>query len=194
MEKVKESGYEFAIIKIGGGDGKDNSFYEDKNWIRNFNGVVENGLHFGFYFFVGSDFWNQKGIETAKYIYSLIHDISFDLPIYIDVESNPVDKKKETTTQLRLCCEWLENHHFYVGVYGSNISGFVDRFDGERIGELYSSWVAQYSEYEPKRKHDIWQYSSKGHVDGINGYVDLDLLYDDLWKPIVKFGFNNNVI
>ena len=44
----------------------------------------------------------------------------------------------------------------------------------------YKIWLAQYSA-EPtyKGRYDMWQYSSKGKISGINGNVDLNLLDSD---------------
>ncbi|NLL02839.1 MAG: endolysin, partial [Clostridiales bacterium] len=42
----------------------------------------------------------------------------------------------------------------------------------------YIIWLAQYNDQVTyKGKYDIWQYSSKGSVAGINGNVDMNLSY-----------------
>ena len=42
----------------------------------------------------------------------------------------------------------------------------------------YEKWLAQYRTTGPTYKGDysIWQYTSNGSVDGIQGRVDLDIL------------------
>lgn len=50
----------------------------------------------------------------------------------------------------------------------------------ERIWKLdnYKTWLAHYTDKTDYTKdYYIWQLSSTGKVDGINGAVDLDILY-----------------
>ena len=36
--------------------------------------------------------------------------------------------------------------------------------------------IAQYTDFEPRLKDDrditMWQYTGKGHIDGVRGYID----------------------
>ena len=42
----------------------------------------------------------------------------------------------------------------------------------------YRIWLAQYAAAPPySGRYDMWQYSSKGTISGINGKVDLNLSY-----------------
>jgi GH25 family lysozyme M1 (1,4-beta-N-acetylmuramidase) len=42
----------------------------------------------------------------------------------------------------------------------------------------YKIWLAQYAATPTyKSKYDMWQYSSKGKISGINGNVDLNYSY-----------------
>jgi GH25 family lysozyme M1 (1,4-beta-N-acetylmuramidase) len=44
--------------------------------------------------------------------------------------------------------------------------------------ENYVIWLAHYTDKTSyARRYDIWQYSSKGSVNGISGYVDMNLCY-----------------
>ena len=76
-------------------------------------------------------------------------------------------------------CETLKSAGVQTGIYASDISGFKDRLDISRLG-AYDKWVARYGS-SPKYATDyqIWQYSSKGEVFGIQGNVDMDLSFKD---------------
>ena len=54
--------------------------------------------------------------------------------------------------------------------------------------ERFTKWVAQYySKCEYTGAHlDIWQYSSKGSVPGINGNVDMNECYRDFPAEILE--------
>ena len=48
--------------------------------------------------------------------------------------------------------------------------------------DRFTKWVAKYSDNKPSGisgTYDIWQYSSKGSVNGIEGNVDMNICYRD---------------
>lgn len=62
------------------------------------------------------------------------------------------------------------------------------KYAGKAIGMCDVIWIPRYGDndgavppekYYPKYPCDLWQYTSHGHVDGITGRVDLDLLWGD---------------
>jgi LysM repeat protein len=84
----------------------------------------------------------------------------------------------------------MEDAGYFVGIYGSAVSGFKERMDDSKLTP-YAHWVAQYtSKCTYKGDYGIWQYSSKGSVDGISGNVDLDYGYVDYPTIIKNGGFN----
>ena len=53
--------------------------------------------------------------------------------------------------------------------------------------DRFTKWVAQYykvCEYEGSYL-DIWQYTARGSIDGIDGFVDINECYRDLPAEIV---------
>jgi lysozyme len=55
----------------------------------------------------------------------------------------------------------------------------------------FTHWVAQYaSKCTYGGSYGIWQYSSSGQVNGINGDVDMDISYQDFSSIIKSGGFN----
>ena len=60
--------------------------------------------------------------------------------------------------------------------------------------ERFTKWVAQYNktcDYKGANL-DIWQYSSKGKVDGISGNVDMNECYRNFSEEIQKTGKKEN--
>lgn len=55
---------------------------------------------------------------------------------------------------------------------------FANFYDTYLLGKLhgYKVMIAQYTQREPRLRDNfdfiMWQYTGKGHIDGINGYVD----------------------
>ena len=65
---------------------------------------------------------------------------------------------------------------YKAGVY-ANKNWLTKKIDTARL-ENYDIWLAQYRVSSPDYagRYSIWQYTSKGSVDGIEGYVDMDLV------------------
>ena len=189
FSSVKESGIEFAILKAGGSDA---GFYTDSKFEENYTAAVAAGLNVGCYYFAGSKFIGEKnGTADAKKFASIIKSKKFDMPIYLDIEAQPVSEKEGITEAAIAFCDYMEKQGYFIGIYASDISGFKERLDPSVITK-YSSWVARYGKQpEYNRYWNLWQYSSTGSVAGITGRVDLDISNFDFPELIKHKHFNN---
>lgn len=186
--KVKKAGIEFAIIKAGGSDA---GFYTDSKWEVNYKGAKAAGISIGSYYFVGKDCVTAAaGKADAERFLQILKGKQLEYPVYMDNEAQPASAKAGITEATIAFCETMENAGYYVGIYGSAVSGFKERMDDSKLTP-YAHWVAQYSsKCSYKGDYGIWQYSSKGSVDGISGNVDLDYAYVDYPTIIKNGGFN----
>ena len=186
--KVKKAGIEFAIIKAGGSDA---GFYTDSRWEANYKGAKAAGIPIGAYYFVGKDCVTAAaGKADAERFLRILKGKQLEYPVYMDNEAQPVSAKAGITEATIAFCETLEAAGYFVGIYGSAVSGFKERMDDTKLTP-YAHWVAQYaSKCSYKGDYGIWQYSSKGSVDGISGNVDLDYGYVDYPTIIKNGGFN----
>lgn len=190
FEEVKNAGYEGVIIKAGGSDA---GFYKDSKFEEYYQGAKSVGLHIGSYYFVGKYCLSeQDGIEDAVRFADILNGKQFDLPVYMDVEAPASGQKDKVTNAIIGFCNEMENRGYYVGVYASDISGFKERIDYDRIKDKYDIWVARYgSKPQYVTNYQIWQYSESGTVAGINdNQVDLDECYVDYPTIIINGGFN----
>lgn len=170
--KVAEGGIKFAILKAGGSD---SGFYKDRTFERNYAGAKAAGLKVGAYYFVGKYCTSSiDGMADAQRFVKLVEGKDFDLPLFIDIETTPPAKKKGATDAVIAFCQVIEDNGYKSGVYASKTSGFVDRLDDSRLGNIIH-WVAQYyDKCTYPGNYTFWQKSSKGTVPGIKGNVDLD--------------------
>lgn len=69
-------------------------------------------------------------------------------------------------------------------------ANFYDRYLLGLLGD-YKVMIAQYTQREPTLKDDLdfvlWQYTGKGHLDGINGYVDKSRFMGDHQLREIRF-------
>lgn len=186
--KVKAAGIEFAIIKAGGSDA---GTYTDSKWEANYKGAKAAGIPIGAYFFVGKDCVTAAaGKADAERFLKILKGKQLEYPVYMDNEAQPASAKVGITEATIAFCETMEAAGYFVGIYGSAVSGFKERMDDSKLTD-YAHWVAQYaSKCSYKGEYGIWQYSSKGKVDGISGNVDLDYGYIDYPSIIKAGGFN----
>lgn len=178
-EVVKNSGrVDFVIIKAGGSD---SGFYEDSMFREYLNGFRNAGIPIlGAYYFVGSGCISaDDGIADADRFCDMLDGTDIKYAI-LDLEStNPNDRNGATDASIAFMDRCAERGYATM-IYASDISGFQNRLDIDRL-DGYKKWVARYGS-EPQYVSDyaMWQYSSGENIDGISdNTVDCNYLYDD---------------
>lgn len=169
--KVKNSGIEFVIIRIGWIGNKENHTL-DKKFEEYYNNAKANGLKVGFY--VYSYVENETAMLSAiNWIRKQISGKIRELPIFLDVEDAQISKlsKDEQTNLCKYFCDNFGNSGIYA-----NLDWFKNKLN---VNELtnYKIWLAQWTNAETHSadfKVDLWQYTSKGKIDGINSNVDMN--------------------
>lgn len=180
-EKVKEAGVEFAIIRCGYRGSKSGVLVEDPYFEKNLEGAKKAGIEVGVYFFTQAMNENE-GIEEASTVLSLLNGRTLDYPIFIDTEGSggradslDVETRTSAITAFLKTIE-SSDKGYKAGVYASRNWLYKKVRDSEFTP--YIIWDAEYCD-EPKYtgKFGLWQYTSKGRIDGIEGNVDFDLSY-----------------
>ncbi len=180
-QQVRNSGIEYAIIRAGYRGSSTGVLVEDPFFRQNLAGARMAGLKIGVYFFTQA-LNPEEAAEEACAVASLVNSSDLQLPVFLDVESSGSANGRADgldiavrSENIRVFCETLENMGYQAGVYASK-SWLTGKIDTSLLGP-YDIWLAQYRMRKPdyNGRYSIWQYTSKGHVDGIEGNVDLDL-------------------
>ena len=172
FKEVKDSGIDFVIIRIGGSNG---GLYKDPKFELYYKAAKLAGLKVGAYYDTGADFIDSAhGYIAAEHCLTLLQGHEFEYPVFMDIETAATVYKKGITDAAIAFGSKLESNKYYVGIYASDISGFKDRLEIERV-KRFTLWVARYGN-KPQYVADyaMWQKSSKGELPGVRGYVDLD--------------------
>lgn len=188
FNKVKAAGYDFVIIKAGGSD---QGFYTDSCWEKNYKAAKAAGLQVGAYYFVGFLFYGSiAGYADAGRFLEQLQGKQLELPVFVDIETTQPARRKEATDAAIAFCERMEEAGYFVGIYASDISGFKERLEHDRL-TAYAHWVADYSGGTDCCKDwQIRQISNRGVVPGIIPYVDLDITAVDYLSIMKKNGLN----
>lgn len=180
-EKVKEDGIEFAIIRCGYRGASTGALVLDPMYEANIKGAIEAGIPVGIYFFTQATS-EVEAIEEASMVIRLIEDYDVDYPVFLDSESaggsGRADKLdiEERTAYHKAFLETITSAGYEAGIYASK-NWLNNRLDMAQISQ-YKVWMAEYADVPTyERYYDMWQYTSKGSVDGIETRVDLNLCY-----------------
>lgn len=181
--KVKKSGIEFAIIRAGYGR---ETYQKDAYFEQNYAAAKAAGVNIGAYWYSYATTANEAKLE-AKACIAVLKNKQFEFPIYYDVEES--DSFPKANEIIKAFCSELEAAGYFVGIYMSRWP--LMTYISEDIRKRYAVWVAEYaSKLSYTGQYGIWQNSSKGRVDGINGDVDTNIAYVDYAPIIKKGGFN----
>jgi len=196
-KKVKEYGIEGAIIRCGFGSNLKK--HDDKCFLKNVKGCIENNIPFGIYLISYADSV-EKAESEARHVIRLVEPYKDKLafPIFYDLEIE--DEKKNinlgpyAVQSGKKFIEIMENNGYEVGIYANQ--KWFDNYIKDNFNN-YPLWVARYGYPDDGNKHkkpivpsngkiDIWQYTKNGTVEGINGDVDINACFRQI-IPLTTF-------
>ncbi len=178
--KVKNAGINFVMIRCGYRGYGSGVLVEDPMFRSHISGAKAAGLRVGVYFF--SQAINEaEAVEEASMAVSLANKYGINMPIAIDSEYANGGRgradglsKSARTTVTKAFCNTVKSAGHTPMVYASK-SWFSDHLDVSQLSS-YRIWVAHYADKcGYTGKYHIWQNTDKGKVDGVPGYVDMNI-------------------
>ena len=177
---VKNAGVSYVIIRCGYRGSTTGALIEDPTFRTNIQGASSAGLKVGIYFF--SQAVNEvEAVEEASMVAGLISGYHISYPVFLDVEpsggrADGISREARTAV-CRAFCQTIQNSGYTAGIY-ANSTWLREKIDTPSLTD-YKIWLAQYAAtatYHSTR-YDMWQYSAKGKIAGINGDTDLNISY-----------------
>jgi len=173
---------EFAIIRAGYRGSVTGSLVEDPRFEANIKGAIASGVQVGVYFFTQAV--NEvEAVEEASAVLQLVQQYKLDYPIFIDTEGaggNGRADGLDVETRTLVCdafCRTVENAGYEAGIYASR-NWYNNMLVTNRL-DNYNIWLAEYRSVPLYQGYYMmWQYTSKGQIDGIEGNVDLNIAYE----------------
>lgn len=195
-KKVKEnSNIKFMIAKVQ---------YEslghriDEFFERNYNGAGSNSIKRGAYVYIG-----QQTIldvdDDADCFLKKVSGKNLECGVWLDIEDAALKKisKSELEYLIMRYANKIESAGYGVGIYCNYY--FYKSILPESVKTLFPFWIARYplidtgvlnidSIIKPCGSNvNSWQYSQRGKIQGINGYVDLDYNFNgDIEKIMIR--------
>lgn len=181
-EKVKEAGIKGAMIRVGYRGYGDATIVEDDCFQKNIAGAKDAGLKVGVYFFSQAT-TPEEAIEEAEYVTKKIWGRGVTLPVAFDMEPFMGNERfinhdiKSKTEMADAFLKVISKFGYEPILYG-NPTWFTSDVDISKLTE-YPVWLAHYTfSTEWPYAFRMWQFTSQGRVSGINGDVDLNLIFD----------------
>lgn len=180
-DEVKDAGVEFAIIRCGYRGASSGALVLDPMYEQNIRGAIEAGIPVGVYFFTQA-VDEVEAVEEASMVLRLIEDYDVDYPVFLDSESaggsgraDGLDADERTRIH-KAFLETVSAAGYETGIYGSR-NWLNDQVDMTELSD-YKTWLAEYADIPAyDGYYHMWQYTSRGTVDGIDTRVDLNLCY-----------------
>ena len=179
-DAVKKSGIAFAIIRCG--YGKDDPSQDDSMFARNVAECERLNIPYGIYLY--SYALDIEGAKSeAAHALRLISGHNPELGIWFDMEDADGYKLRNgmpsNNTLVEMCitfCEIMKDNGYKTGIY-ANLSWLMNQLNDSRL-DIYDKWVAQWNTTcDYTKKYIMWQYTSDGTVEGIEGRVDMNKYY-----------------
>lgn len=182
-KKVKKSGMDFAIIRLGFRGYESGKIVLDNKFEDNVKGSTEAGLDTGVYFFTEA-LTEQEAIEEADFVIENLKEYKINMPVVIDVEESAnVDKTRtrdltadQRTKNVIAFCERIKEAGYDVMIYG-NLKSFMIMMNIDEL-EGYDKWFAYYRyPFHFPYKIKMWQYTAYEKIDGIQEKADVNLMF-----------------
>ena len=180
-EAVRSQGISFVFVQAGyRGYAEEGTLNEDLYFRQNIEGAKAAGLMVGAYFFSqAAD--AAEAEEEAAFALQLLDGISLDLPLVFDAEYIKTDDARtdsvlltQFTENALAFCRTVESAGYSAMIY-SNLIWQMLIYDMAVLSD-YPIWYAGYYAL-PRSPYDFefWQYSETGSLDGVEGYVDMNI-------------------
>ena len=181
-EKVKNE-VDFVIIRCG--YGVDDFTQDDKYFRENIDACKRLGIPYGVYIYsyaVNTD----KAISEAQHVRRLLTQAGdYTTPefgIWFDMEGDSYKAQynvsNETYREIAHTFVSEMNKYGYdnIGIY-ANLNWWTTILNDTSL-DKYPKWVAQYnSQCDYEKDYVMWQYTSRGAVNGRSGNVDMNYYY-----------------
>ena len=187
-KKVKESGKTFALMKC---QYESKSHRKDETFEYNYAESGKQGIKRGVYIYIGKESAKDP-YNDAKCLLQNLNSRKLEMGIWLDLEDDALKSQNFEFIRsiAKIYAKIFTEAGYFVGIYCNH--NWYKHYISKELKDNFKFWIARYpkndygiynsgSELRPTAScAAIWQYSSKGKVNGINGNVDLNVWFRNL--------------
>lgn len=183
---IKAQGIDFAIIRVGGRGWTTGQLYDDVKFSQYIYGAKAAGLSVGVYFY-STAVSELEAVEEASVVLDRLEGIALDFPVYIDMEFSgeyPLGRSDAIYSGTRTAianafCRTIESGGYRAGVYSGE--SYLQTAIWPLQLQTEYIWLASYTRNltypNYPYSYGMWQFTDSGRVKGINGYVDMSVIF-----------------
>ena len=198
-DKLKASGVDGVIIRVGGTYVRSKEIYDDSAFMTHYKNAKAAGLEVGAYFFSYA-LTKEKALEEAQFTINVLkkNNCELTLPVFIDIEDYDTDtqhRKAGTAacdTVVNTFCDTVKAAGFFPGIYCS--LDYTRTVLSASVFEGRAVWIAHWgSECGYMGEYHLWQYTENGTATGYSGKIDISKCYVDFPSLIAQGILTTNV-
>ena len=186
-EQVKESGVEFAMIRLGYRGYEKGGISLDTYAVKNLDGAIAAGLDVGVYFF-SQALTPQEAEEEAYFVVNQLEPYAehITMPVVFDWEH--VTGEEARTADMRdpdILTDCTITFLQTIEAAGYEPMVYFNRTQSWKYLNLeelkdYEFWLAAYTQrMKFPYKIKMWQYTNTGKVPGVEGDCDINIYFPD---------------
>ena len=181
--KVKNTGYDFVLIREGFGNEIAYPRQKDTFFEANYKAAKTAGLRVGVYHYLYATTVNASKDEARGFLNNL-KGKSFDMPIALDIEERSQYNLPNSAVEaiVKAFMDMCEKAGYYCILY--SYESFLSAKMSYAFRNQYDIWCANISK-TPGIKYGIHQYTFTGRINGVNGNVDINRTEHD-YPTIIK--------
>jgi GH25 family lysozyme M1 (1,4-beta-N-acetylmuramidase) len=184
FNKVKKDGIAFVMIRVGVRGYGDGQITFDDYFFDNIKRATDAGLKVGVYF-SSQAITKDEALEEAKLVVDSLADYKIDYPIAFEMSFKNNDTARvevlspaEKTDMAKTFLDYVSSKG-YTGCVLADKEWLIKEIDLSKITS-YDFWLKQEEDLpDYPYKFSMWQYKTKASVDGITGFVDLNISFVD---------------
>ncbi|MDD4188038.1 MAG: GH25 family lysozyme [Bacilli bacterium] len=177
--EVKKAGAEFVIIRLGFQSSSTRELKIDSFYEENIKNARDAGLKVGVYLYTTASSANEARMQ-AEWVLNILNKQHLDLPIVFDWEDFSYFRKSnfslyEFNKMADIFIKTVHDAGYQGMLYSSKI--YLENFWENKND--YPVWLAHYTdETSYQGNYLIWQMGNTGQIAGINGNVDINIMYE----------------
>lgn len=170
--KIDTTQFQFVFIKASEGES-----FVDKRFLNNWQAAQKQGLQVGAYHFFT---FCKTGAVQAKNFINVVPKQATALPPVIDLEYDGNCSKNKSKAQLLHEIQAMEailfQHYQKKPIFYVTENFYNDYLIGQFLNNpLWYRNIYNKPSIKDNRSWLFWQFSNRGKVEGINGFVDLNV-------------------
>lgn len=184
--KLKKAGCEFVMIRVGARGYETGTLSLDDYYKDNLKRATDAGLDVGVYF-LSEAISEAEAVEEANFIIESLGDYEITYPIafvmkYARNDKSRIDSlSKNSKSMIARAFLNTVTKSGYNGILYGDKAWLLKHVDLSKLISDYDIWYSEPGVSLPDfpYKFSMWQYDSKGTIDGISGYVNFNICFLD---------------